>query len=50
MQQQLNVLGENLENEIRNRSEQARQRKKFEDLSIELEAQVDRLNAVRRLN
>eukprot|EP00795_Rhopilema_esculentum_P009255 gene9255-16943_t len=45
MQLQLNDLGEKLENEVRNKSEQARQRKKYEDLSIDLEGQVDRLNA-----
>ena len=31
---------------MRNGSEQARLRKKYEDLSGDLEAQVDRLNAV----
>ena len=31
---------------MRSRSEQARLRKKYEDLSIDLEGQVDRLNAV----
>ena len=46
MQLQLNDLGEKLENEVRNKSEQARQRKKYEDLSTDLEGQVDRLNSV----